>query len=99
MSGNLPWDFEKLGDELRDDEYPDADSDEADWDDESSETVSCAQCGAEIYEDAFQCPACGAHVSGDSGANPVWTGRPGWWIVLGLLGILAVIAMLVLTSN
>jgi len=103
MSGDLPWEFEKPGDELRDDEYPDADSDDdsddAGWDDELSETVSCAQCGAEIYEDAFQCPVCGAYVTGDSGACHVWSGRPGWWIVLGVVGILALIAMLVLTSR
>jgi len=95
MPGDLSWEFEKPGDELRDDEYPD----DADSDDESSETVSCARCGAEIYEDAFQCPVCGAYLTGGTAEGPVWSGRPGWWIVLGLLGILAVIAMLVLTSN
>lgn len=103
MSGDLPWEFEKPGDELRDDEYPDpdpdTDSNDLASDDELSETVSCAQCGTEIYEDAFQCPVCGAYVTGDSRRGAAWSGRPGWWIVLGLLGILALIAMLVLTSR
>jgi len=99
MHSDLPWEFEEPGDELRDEEYPDADSDHDDPDDGLSETVSCPQCGAEIYEDAVQCPVCGGYVTEGVGENRVWSGRPGWWIVLGLLGSVAVIAMLVLALN
>ena len=59
--------------------------------DELTETVPCSQCGAEIYEDAVRCPACGTYITHDTS---VWSGRSGWWIVLGLLGILAVILAL-----
>jgi len=74
-------------DEPDDDEYPDED----DLDDELTETVPCPECGAEIYEDAVQCPVCGAYVTAETG---IWSGRPSWWILLGLAGILAVILAL-----
>jgi hypothetical protein len=99
MPGNASWEFEQPGDELRDEEYPDVDPDEDDPDEESTPTVSCAHCGAEVFEDAFQCPVCGAYLTGGSADSHLWSGRPGWWIVLGLLGILAVVAVLVLASN
>jgi hypothetical protein len=86
MPGNDGW-FDEPGDELRDDEFPEEDEP----DDDLSETIPCAQCGAEVYEDAVRCPACGAYITY---ASSVWSGRPGWWIVLGLLGILAVILVL-----
>lgn len=79
--------FTRPGDELDDDEYPD----ENDLDDESSETLPCPECGAEIYEDTVRCPACGAYVTFDT--RP-WSGRPPWWILLGLVA--AVIAVLIL---
>ena len=60
-------------------------------DDDSSETVPCPDCRAEIYEAAEQCPYCGNYVVHRS---DVWSGRSRWWIVLGLLGILAVILVL-----
>ena len=85
-SGPL-W-FEKPDDELRDDEYPD----EASLDEESSETVPCPECGSDVYEDAPQCPVCGTYITSASGN--VWSGRPGWWVFLGLLGILALILAL-----
>jgi hypothetical protein len=79
--------FEQPGDELLDNEFPEEDV----CDDDLSETVPCAQCGAEVYEDAVRCPACGAYSTHDTHAQ---SGRPKWWIVLGLLGILAVILVL-----
>jgi len=60
-------------------------------DDDLSETLPCPHCGAEVYEDAVQCPVCGAYITH---RNTVFTGRPVWWILLGLLGILATIAVL-----
>lgn len=71
---------------LEDWEYPD--QDEFDDDDDTA-TVTCAACGAEIYEDAPQCPVCGEYVTASRGTH--WEGRPVWWIALGLLGIIAVI--------
>ncbi len=91
MTGDDPW-FETPGDELRDDEFPD----DGDFDDELSETVPCSQCGAEIYEDAVRCPDCGAYVNHDTS---VWSGRPRWWIALGLMGIVVLILALLMSAN
>ena len=67
------------------------DWDENHWDDDDdAETVPCPECGEEVYEEAEQCPYCGQYIV-HSGRGYVWSGRPTWWIVLGILGILAVI--------
>lgn len=60
-------------------------------DDDPLDLLPCPHCGAEIYEEAPQCPACGNYVVHQSN---VWMGRSLWWIVLGLLGIVAVILAL-----
>ena len=90
MPGDELW-FDETGDELRDDEFPDED----DFDDDSSLTLPCPQCGTEVYEDALRCPVCENYITHDTN---VFSGRPAWWIVLGLLGILAVIAVLAMHS-
>lgn len=79
-----------------DDEWDDYDDD---WspgmdDDDESYTVDCPECGAEVYEDAERCPSCGSYIILSSSGS-VWQGRPAWWIILGLLGIIAVILALV----
>lgn len=83
----MPQDFhsEESNDEWFDEEYSD------DFDDDPTETVSCPQCGSEVYEDAVQCPACGAYITFHA---TVWSGRPLWWIILGLLGLVAAILTL-----
>jgi hypothetical protein len=78
-----------LPDDENDFDDPSADA----WDDELSETVPCPACGAEVYEDADQCPACGEYITADT---RIWSGKPTWWIILGVLGILAVMAALLL---
>jgi len=83
MPGNDRW-FEEPGGELLDREFPEEDES----DDGLSETVPCTQCGAEVYEDAVQCPACGAYLSHDT--HP-WSRRASWRIILVLSGILAAI--------
>ncbi|MBN1911842.1 MAG: zinc ribbon domain-containing protein [Pirellulales bacterium] len=70
---------------LDDREYPDED----DPDDDEAETIRCEECGAEVYEDAVACPVCGHYLTGSS-VN-VFSGRPGWWILLGALGIAALV--------
>jgi RNA polymerase subunit RPABC4/transcription elongation factor Spt4 len=70
--------------------------DNSDWelpdhgDDEEDEslTVACPACGADVYEDAEQCPVCGEYVTHSTRA---WDGKPLWWIILGVAGIIAVI--------
>lgn len=83
--------FEEPGDELGDDEYPDADDGEYPDDDEATATVPCPECRAEVYEDAVQCPVCGCYVTHNRG---VWTGRPTWWVLLALVGVVATIVVL-----
>lgn len=85
--------FEPTGDELQDREYPDAQLD--DDDDELTETVTCPHCGVEVYEDAVECPACQTYITH---RHNVWSGRPAWWIILGLLGVLAAILALLAYS-
>jgi len=90
MSGDDLW-FEEPGDELRGDEYPDDDLDDDfddDFDDEHSQTIACPECGTEVYEDAVQCPVCGVYITHHGN---VFSGRPIWWILLAILGVLAVI--------
>ena len=75
-----------------DDEFDDGSSDERDFDDDDeSELLPCPNCGAEVYEDALRCPVCGDYIT--FGTN-VWSGRYWWWIVLGLLGLAAVMLAL-----
>jgi hypothetical protein len=87
MSGNEPW-FEGP-DEPYEDEWDE--SDDLDEDDEATSTLPCPECGADVYEDAVQCPACGNYITHPTS---VWAGRPGWWILLGLLGAVAAIVVL-----
>ena len=75
---------------------PDEDSD-PEWDDDEdygpddqSTTTDCIQCGCEIYDDATRCPLCGEYQVGDR-THSAWEGRPFWWKLGGLLGILAVL--------
>ena len=72
-----------------DDWWSDVDLEEEE--DPLNDLVSCPQCGAEIYEDTPQCPFCGDYVVQTSSG---WSGRPSWWILLGLLGALATVLAL-----
>jgi hypothetical protein len=74
-------------DDFDDGDYPDED----DVDDDLTDTVVCQHCGADVYEDAAQCPACGMYLTRDT---RVWSGRSTWWVALGLLGVIAVILAL-----
>ena len=74
----------------------DEDEDEDDYldeQDDSSETVECPACGADVYEDSERCPVCGNYLL--HARDYLWKDRPIWWIVLGAIGIAAVIWMLV----
>lgn len=65
-----------------------------DWPDDSddaAETIPCPSCGADIYEEAEQCPKCGDYVV--HGTSP-WNDKPVWWMLLGLAGAVAVILAL-----
>jgi hypothetical protein len=71
----------------------DLDDDDEDWEpddpgDDESDVMPCPSCGAEMYDDSERCPSCGDYVVH---RKHVWHGRPWWWVVLGLAGILAVL--------
>lgn len=72
------------------------DDDDDDWeapepddeDDDSLETVACPSCGRQIYEEAEQCPYCHEYVTH---STSVLSGKPLWFLLLAILGVIAVI--------
>ncbi len=62
-----------------------------DWDDESTDTITCPNCHEDVYEDAEQCPYCGWYIEHTTSA---FDGKPFWFVLLGIAGIAAVIAAL-----
>lgn len=68
-------------------EFDDEPLDDDDDDEQSSELLPCPQCGAEIYEDAVQCPSCGTYIEFSTN---LLSGRSWWWIALAVAGMLAV---------
>jgi hypothetical protein len=80
------------------DDDSDPDFDEAydvDYGDDDGEslTISCPECGAEVYEDAVRCPVCDNYIVA-GGHGSLWAGRPAWWIIMGMAGIIAVVLLL-----
>lgn len=79
----------------------DWDSDSDDFDDspdddsEVAEVILCPACGADVYEDAEQCPECGEWITFST--HP-FAGRSLWYIAIGVLGIAVTIAALVLAG-
>jgi hypothetical protein len=63
-----------------------------DWSDEASPTIPCPECGADVYEESEHCPACGHFLLPDS-SHP-WLAKPAWFVILGLVGILATLIAL-----
>ena len=78
---------------MRDDDNDLIDPADDPWDEETADTLTCPACGADVYEDADQCPACGEFILPDT---HFWSDRPVWWVVLGVLGIIALAAALIL---
>ncbi|HYT87361.1 MAG TPA: hypothetical protein VEL76_01450 [Gemmataceae bacterium] len=64
--------------------------DEADGDD----TVPCPYCRTEVYEDTVRCPACGHYLSREDAP----ASRQAWWVIIGALCVLAVVAIWVFSS-
>lgn len=77
---------ERSDDELDEREYPDPDED-----DDLSDTTPCPACGADVFADAPACPVCGHYIAAETSA---WSGRPVWWIVLGAIGVVALLVFL-----
>ena len=57
----------------------------------SGETAYCPQCGAEVWDQAERCPACGEAVGGDVSSRPPlerwWRQR--WVLLVALLALVA----------
>jgi ribosomal protein L37E len=78
-------------DSWTDSEWDDDDSGDADYGpDDQSTTTECRKCGCEIFDDSPRCPLCGEYQVGEH-IGSAWEGRPFWWKLGGLLGILAVL--------
>ena len=72
-----------MDDEWDDEDWPD--------DDDTVETIPCPNCRADVYEEAERCPACGEYIVRDTS---VLSGKPAWYVVGAVLGIIAVIIVL-----
>ena len=55
-------------------------------DDSDPELRPCPHCGIEIYEDAAACNRCGELIDWRQ-QGTIWDHRPGWYILLGVAGI------------
>jgi uncharacterized paraquat-inducible protein A len=77
-----------------DDDWDDPDEDESSDADDEPTTVICPYCREEIHEDTVRCPRCENYISQED-APPAQ--RP-WWIVLGALAVLVIVALWVLLN-
>lgn len=73
------------------DERDDPDASDQDSDDDASATVSCPNCGQDVYEDADRCPYCNEYITAASSG-----GRPTWLIIAAILALLGVLFWLAL---
>ena len=87
-----------------DDDFDDDYDDDYDDDDES-ETISCPECGAAIYEDSEACSSCGEYIHHGyrAGYSRGWWTFGGaldeWaptWVLLAVAGVIAVIFSLMM---
>jgi hypothetical protein len=66
------------------------------WDDDSpgeeaddgDTTAPCPHCGADIYDDAERCPACGMYLSAEDAPRAGW---PAWMKVAAVLALIAAV--------
>ncbi len=56
-------------------------------------TIPCPACGAEVYEDAPQCPSCGEYIV-DGKPGP-WAKQPKWFYFLMLVIVVILILSMV----
>lgn len=72
-------------DDSESEDYPGSDSDD------EVETLPCPNCGAAVYDESPQCPSCGDYITYSTSAL---SDKPRWYIVLGVLGVAAVILIM-----
>ena len=75
-----------MGDEfdLDEDEFDDV---EDEGDDDDAVTMPCPHCFGTIYDDSERCPHCGKYLSLEDTPR-----RPPWWVLMGALIALLVVA-------
>jgi RNA polymerase subunit RPABC4/transcription elongation factor Spt4 len=84
--------YEQLNESDESDDFDDWDyPDEPDSDLDNADYLPCPECGEDVFDDAEQCPHCGQYITFST--NP-WSGRSPAWIVIGALGVIAVIVTL-----
>jgi hypothetical protein len=93
MSNLRPFDDDFDHEVFDDDDVDDDDLDDESLDDDTFDTVPCPACGSDVFEDAERCPICGEYITRETSA---WSGRPWWWIVLGAVGVVALVYSLVM---
>jgi hypothetical protein len=84
--------YQVADDDEEDDDLSDPDASDMDPDDEDEDysvnsetsTDTCPHCGAQVYEDAEQCPVCGQYITDE---NAPRTSHPRWvvWTAVVLL--------------
>ncbi len=75
-----------------DDHAGDWDEPEDPIDDDGADCVACPECGAQVYEDAEQCVACGEYIVSDSST---WGSQSPWMSkAITIVVILLVISLL-----
>jgi predicted RNA-binding Zn-ribbon protein involved in translation (DUF1610 family) len=72
------------------------DVDEVSEDADDETVIPCPHCGEEVFDDAEQCPACGTWLVRDRRAL---TGKPSWFVVLGVVGALLAIVVWIVWSR
>jgi hypothetical protein len=76
-----------------DDDWDDDDYDDDEFDEDDPDAwYECPLCGADVYEEADVCPACGDYIKPKLVSRS--DARPMWYVFLGLAGILAVVLVL-----
>jgi hypothetical protein len=72
--------------------YTDDDDEWSEPDEDGPDTIECPYCHEDIYEGSERCARCGTYISEE---DPPSRAHP-WWIALGALAVLGIVAMWVL---
>lgn len=81
--------LEDADDDYGDDSFEWDESSDFDDADDESDTVPCGACGAEVYEDALQCPICNEYLSTGRTRRPMW-----FYVAVAITGLAALIVAL-----
>ncbi len=78
----------------RDRDHDDFDADGRDGDEsDDDDTDECPRCSEPVYDDAERCPHCGLYLTREK-TGP----KKPWWVTLGVIGCLSMVAWWVIHS-